>query len=108
MVHIERKDMKGSYKVKTDKKGHYYYGGLPIGTYRISIEIDGKEADAVDNVQSKLGDPTEVPFDLEPRPRRAPAPVRLPGKEVERGMSASQKADYEKKRKEQRREDGEE
>ena len=28
MVKIDRIDQKGSYKVKTDKKGHYYYGGL--------------------------------------------------------------------------------
>ncbi len=97
MVHLERKDMKGSYKVKTDKKGHYYYGGLPIGTFRISVEISGKEADAMDNVRTKLGDPIEVPFDLKAASARAGG-AEAP--EVERGMSASQKADFEKKRKE--------
>src|SRR5712671_5852626 len=65
LVKIERKDIKGNYKVKTDKKGHYYYGGLPIGTYRLSVEVDGKERDSVDNVRSKLGDPTAVNFDLQ-------------------------------------------
>ena len=96
-VHLERKDMKGSYKVKTDKKGHYYYGGLPIGTFRVSVEISGKEADALDNVRTKLGDPIEVPFDLKAASARAGG-AEAP--EVERGMSASQKADFEKKRKE--------
>ena len=100
VVHLERKDMKGSYKVKTDKKGHYYYGGLPIGTFKISVDIDGKEADAVDNVHTKLGDPMEVPFDLKAAAARAEAGGGAPEKEVERGMSSSQKADYEKKRKE--------
>src|ERR1043166_3958233 len=65
LVKIDRKDIKGNYKVKTDKKGHYFYGGLPIGTYRVSIEVDGKEMDAVDNVRTRLGDPTAIPFDLQ-------------------------------------------
>src|ERR1700722_3275669 len=73
MVHIDRKDIKGTYKVKTDKKGHYYYGGLPIGTYRISVELDGKERDSIDNVRSKLGDPTPVAFDLKEATARAAA-----------------------------------
>jgi len=106
VVHIERKDIKGSYKVNTDKKGHYYYGGLPIGTYRISVEVDGKERDSIDNVRSKLGDPTSVPFDLKEAAARAAAAAGAPGapgaaKEVEKGMSAADKAAYEKKLKEQ-------
>ncbi len=107
IVHIERKDIKGSYKVKTDKKGHYYYGGLPIGTYTISVEVDGKSRDSVDNVKSKLGDPTPVSFDLAAAAARAGeaggAAGAAPGKEVERGMSAAQKAEYEKKLQEQRK-----
>jgi tetratricopeptide (TPR) repeat protein len=106
MVHIDRKDIKGTYKVKTDKKGHYYYGGLPIGTYRISVEVDGKERDSIDNVRSKLGDPTSVPFDLKEAAARAAAASGTAGaagapKEVEKGMSAADKAAYEKKLKEQ-------
>ena len=32
-VVIDRKDIKGHYgPVKTDKKGHYFHAGLPIGT----------------------------------------------------------------------------
>src|SRR5579864_8169480 len=62
---IEREDMKGTYKgAKTDKKGHYIYNGLPLGTYKVSVIVDGKTMDNVDHVHTKLGDPTEVPFDL--------------------------------------------
>jgi tetratricopeptide (TPR) repeat protein len=106
VVHIDRKDIKGAYKVNTDKKGHYYYGGLPIGMYRISVEIDGKERDSIDNVRSKLGDPTNIPFDLKEAAARAAAatpggaPAGAP-KDVEKGMSAADKAAYEKKLKEQ-------
>src|SRR5438874_5160646 len=63
---IERQDMKGTYKgAKTDKKGHYIYNGLPIGTYNISVLVDGKSMDIVNNVRTKLGDPQPVNFDLQ-------------------------------------------
>src|SRR5437868_14410210 len=62
---IERKDMKGTYKgAKTDKKGHYIYNGLPLGTYKVSVIIDGQSRDSVDNVRTKLGDPVPINFDL--------------------------------------------
>src|SRR5437764_9042558 len=62
---IERKDMKGTYKgAKTDKKGHYIYNGLPLGTYKVSVVVDGQTRDSMDNVRTKLGDPTPVNFDL--------------------------------------------
>src|SRR5712692_11542611 len=49
---IEREDMKGTYKgAKTDKKGHYIYNGLPIGTYTVSVIVDGKTADTVNKVR---------------------------------------------------------
>src|SRR5271165_3990943 len=54
VVKIERKDIKGNYNVKTDKKGHYGHYGLPLGTYKISVEVDGKLVDQVDNVRTKL------------------------------------------------------
>src|SRR5579864_312856 len=64
LVKIDRKDIKGHYQVKTDKKGHYFHAGLPLGTYKITLEVDGKDRDSIDNVRTSLGDPTQVPFDL--------------------------------------------
>src|SRR5690242_8164642 len=65
-VVIDRKDIKGHYgPVKTDKKGHYFHAGLPIGTYKVSVvDESGKVLDSVDNVRSKLGDPLPVNFNL--------------------------------------------
>jgi tetratricopeptide (TPR) repeat protein len=65
-VVLDRKDIKGHYgPVKTDKKGHYFHAGLPIGTYKISVIDDsGKVLDSVDNVRSKLGDPLPINFNL--------------------------------------------
>src|ERR1044072_3153875 len=65
-VVIDRKDIKGHYgPVKTDKKGHYFHAGLPIGQYKVSvIDENGKVLDSVDNVRSRLGDPLPVNFNL--------------------------------------------
>src|SRR5215831_5411663 len=37
LVLIERQDIKGTYKVNTNKKGEYVYVGLPLGNYKISL-----------------------------------------------------------------------
>ena len=102
---IEREDMKGTYKgAKTDKKGHYIYNGLPLGKYKVSVLVDGQTADFVEHVQTKLGDPTEVPFDLHARAQQQQAAQAAAAsgtltKEQERGMSKEQKEAYEKKAK---------
>ena len=56
LIKIERKDIKGSYKVKTRKKGDYLHAGLPLGTYLVVLEVNGKEVDKVDNVRTRLGE----------------------------------------------------
>jgi tetratricopeptide (TPR) repeat protein len=108
-VHLDRKDIKGNYKVNTDKKGHYYYGGLPIGTYKIWVEVDGKERDSVDNVKSGLGDAKVISFDLKTsgntaaqRQAELQKTIASGGeltKEQTRDMTPEQKAALEKKMK---------
>lgn len=103
---IEREDMKGTYKgAKTDKKGHYIYNGLPIGTYTVSVIIDGKTQDSVNKVRTKLGDPTPINFDLASKVAQQQAMQKAAEtgsltKEQERGMSKEQKEAYEKRAKE--------
>src|SRR5215469_650417 len=60
VIKIERKDIKGNYNTKTDKKGHYYYGGLGFGTYDVTVEVNGKVMDAARGVRTQ-GAPAEVP-----------------------------------------------
>jgi tetratricopeptide (TPR) repeat protein len=64
VVNIERTDIKGHYPTKTDKKGHYIYTGLPMGTYNVSLVVDGKEVDSVKGVRTRPGDPTREDFNL--------------------------------------------
>lgn len=62
-IRIERQDVKGNYKTKTDKKGHYFYGGLPLGNYKITVAEGGADKGSK-NGRSKLGETTDVSFDL--------------------------------------------
>ena len=101
MVKMERKDIKGSYSVKTDKKGHYGHYGLPIGTYKVSVEIDGKQVDSVDNVRTRLGDPQPINFDLKSQKADTAALAKAAEtgtltKEQSVKMTAEQKAAFEK------------
>ncbi len=101
VVHIERKDIKGKYDVKTDKKGHYGHYGLPLGTYKVSVEVDGQVKDSVDNVRTKLGDPTPLNFDLKDQKKEQQALAKAVetgslSKEQSQKMTAEQKAAFEK------------
>jgi Tfp pilus assembly protein PilF len=111
LIKITRTDIKGSYKCETNKKGHYFYNGLPLGTYNIAVEVNGKEVDGVNNIKTRLGDPTPVNFDLQKiasakaaqqAQMQAAAGGAAPAlsKEQERGMSKEQKEAYEKATKE--------
>ena len=109
VVKIDRYDITAHYKTKTDKKGHYFYNGLPLGNYNVTIEVDGKDVDQTKGVRSRLGDPTNVSFNLQASKQsrdaaqaamqKAAEGGQLP-KDMERGMTAAEKAAWEKTLKE--------
>lgn len=106
LIKLERKDIKGNYQVKTNKKGHWFHAGLPLGTYKVSCEVDGKVMDFVDNVRTKFGDTEKVDFNLAENKARqvaASAGVQLT-QEQARQMTPEQRKQIEeatKKRQEQ-------
>ena len=57
LILIERFDIKGSYKTKTNKKGHFVYIGLPRGAYEVTLEVNGKVL-GVAPFNVRLGDPS--------------------------------------------------
>ncbi len=75
LITIDRTDMKGHYQVavKDKKTGHYYYGGLPLGFYKVAVKVGDKEMDTVNGVKVGLGDPIKVNFDLKETAMRAQA-----------------------------------
>ena len=105
LIKLERKDIKGSYKVKTNKKGQWFHAGLPLGTYDIACEVDGVVKDQVKGVRTRLGDPLPINFDLSKlaNQRKAMEQAVATGKvteEMSREMSKEQKEALEKQAKE--------
>jgi len=99
-IQIVRTDIKANYKVKTDKKGHYVYAGLPMGTFNVSVEVDGKVADQMNGVRTNTAMPTDIPFDLA-KSAAAAAGAAAEAPEANRAMSAKDKAEFEKQKKAQ-------
>ncbi len=61
---IERQEVKGVYKTKTDKHGKYIYIGLPLGNYKVTIQDpNGRTLFSIAQ-HVGMGDPTEIDFDL--------------------------------------------
>lgn len=61
---IERQDVKGIYKTKTNKKGTYVYIGLPLGQYKITLQDPQGHQIFYITRHIGMGDPTEVDFDM--------------------------------------------
>jgi tetratricopeptide (TPR) repeat protein len=104
LIKIERLDIKGNYKVKTKKKGEYLHAGLPLGKYKVTLEVNGKDVDFVDNVNLRF-DPSTVNFDLQKQAaQRQQTTAAIESgtltKEQERGLTPEQKAAIEKQTKE--------
>lgn len=102
VIKIERTDMKGSYSVKTNKKGEYLHAGIPFGgTYNVSLEVGGQERDRVSGVRTKFGGEEEINFNLKEvadkmKAAQAAAAQGTLTDEQTRGMTKEQKAAMEK------------
>ncbi len=81
VVRFDRTDIKGSYTVKTDKKGHYGHYGLPGGMYEITVLVDGQVKDSMKGVKTNYSNPQTVNFTL-----------KAPGAPADEGLSAAQDA----------------
>jgi tetratricopeptide (TPR) repeat protein len=100
VVNLERTDIKGHYQVKSDKKGHWFYTGLPLGTYNITCSVNGQVVDKVEGVKSKYGESTTVDFNTG-RGKMAQAEAQKAAqtgelsKDQARGMTPEQKKQFE-------------
>ncbi|HEV2202206.1 MAG TPA: tetratricopeptide repeat protein [Bryobacteraceae bacterium] len=91
VMKIERQDVKGNYTVKTDKRGHYFYGGLPLGNYKISAVVENVVRDFRTG-RTTVGETQVVDFHLPPE--GAPAAAE---DETKRALTPAEKAEIEKK-----------
>jgi tetratricopeptide (TPR) repeat protein len=100
VIDLTRTDIKGHYTVKSDKKGHWLYTGLPAGTYDISCSVNGQVVDKVSGVKSGYGDNPPVNFDMKKveEAKAATQQANANGQLTEqqqRSMSKEQKEQYE-------------
>jgi tetratricopeptide (TPR) repeat protein len=100
-IKLDRTDIKQSFNVKTDKNGHFLYANLPTGTYNITVQVGGKDAAQVTGVKPRPGDNPPIPFDLSKPPEAPAAAATGPAPAKDAGMTKEQRADYEKRLKEQ-------
>jgi len=64
-IRIEAKNQSFSTVVKSDAKGHYLCSALTAGvTYRVNLMVNGVVKASINNVKTKVGDPTQLNFDL--------------------------------------------
>ena len=110
-IKLDRTDIKQSFSVKTDKKGHYLYANLPGGTYTVTVVVDGKDSAQSTNIRLHIGENPSLNFDLSKT--AAAGEGRGPGRggpgsggpaaapPAEAGMTKEQRAEYEKNLKEQ-------
>jgi tetratricopeptide (TPR) repeat protein len=104
-IKLDRTDIKQSFNVKTNKDGHFLYANLPTGVYNITVVVGGKEVAQATGLHPRQGDNPPVQFDLSKAAEAAAAagagPGAAPGPAKEAGMTKEQRAEYEKKLKEQ-------
>ena len=96
VVQIERTDIKGSYPLKTDKKGHYGHYGLPMGTFDVTVLVDGQVKDLMKGVHPTPGTPATVNFDLKNAQQAAAAGANGLTPAQEKAMTKEQKEAIEK------------
>jgi tetratricopeptide (TPR) repeat protein len=95
---LDRQDIKGVYKVKTDKKGHYVYIGLPLGNYKVSLQ-DPNGRPLPNNGffvpgHVGLGDPTEINIDL---PKEAEAAKQEQQQQLEKNPEMKKQQEEQEK-----------
>ena len=61
-VRIEAKNF--SKIAKTDASGHYISSGLAVGTYKVTLVVNGSVKASIPNAKTQFGKPTQLNFDL--------------------------------------------
>ena len=61
-VRIEAKNF--SKILKTDVRGHYVTDGLPVGTYKVTLVINGQVKASIPDARTQVDKPTQLNFDL--------------------------------------------
>ena len=94
-IKIQGIDVKREYTVKTDKKGEYFYMGIPYGQYRIVARAAGYQPDFAAGVQPSISEEKVVDFKLIPGQDRK-LPFEMTAAEIEKAKQDAAKAEKQK------------
>ena len=94
-IYIQGMDVKREYTVKTDKKGEYFYMGLPYGQYRVVARAQGYSPDFVQGISPNISEEKQVDFKLNPGQDRK-LPFEMSAQELERAKQEQEKAQKQK------------
>jgi tetratricopeptide (TPR) repeat protein len=92
-ISIQGIDVKREYSVKTDKKGEYFYMGLPSGIYRVVVRAKGFSADWRDGIKPTIGSDQVINFDLKPGDSTMKLPFEMTAQEIEKLKEDYKKAE---------------
>ena len=95
MIFLDRKEIKQHFQVKTDKKGHYFHAGLPVGFYRVSINQEGKELYYLDNIKVPLQDTAKADMNLKAEQQRAQSEPKVLSEEQKKAVAQQEEAKQE-------------
>jgi tetratricopeptide (TPR) repeat protein len=95
-VAIQGIDVKREFTVKTDKKGQYFYMGIPAGEYRIVVRAAGYEPDFQQPVKPTTQAEAEVNFELKPGNMNQKLAFELSKEELEKAKQEAGKAAQQK------------
>jgi len=65
-ITIQGLDVKREYVTKTDKKGEYFYMGIPYGQYRVVVRAKDYQPDFMSGIQPSISEERVVDFSLKP------------------------------------------
>jgi len=87
-IRIHRTDIKWDSKTTSDKKGHWVHTGVPLGTFDITCEVDGKVIDKVSGLKSSMAGGAPIVFDM-----RKAADVAGRQAEIQKALETGQISD---------------
>ena len=87
-IRIHRTDIKWDSHTNTDKKGHWVHTGVPLGTFDITCEVDGKVIDKVTGLKSSMAGGAPILFDM-----RKTADVAGRQAEIQKALETGQISD---------------
>ena len=61
---LDRQEITQHFEAETGDDGKFFHAGLPSGTYRVTLQVDGRTVQYQDGIRVRAGGTTDASFDL--------------------------------------------